>query len=97
MSAGNIFCGSATRENFLSNCHTRDRWRLKDTEIDIVGSDESRKHCLVAECKYRNEKTDLKTLRSLDAKTLQLPIDENAEIHRWLFSKSGFDDALLQL
>lgn len=71
------------------------RWWFKNVEIDIVGADASRRKCLVGECKYKNEKVGLRILRDLDAKAAQLPIADDAEIHRWLFSKSGFDDKLI--
>ncbi len=73
------------------------RWWNADSKIDIVGSDMPRKHCLVAECKYRKEKTGMKVLRSLQVKCERLPLSDNAVFHYWLFSRMGFDDALLEV
>lgn len=73
------------------------RWWAKNVEIDIVGTDHERRHCLVGECKYRNEKVTLKVLRSLQAKSAHLPVRDETVFDYWLFSRSGFDDALKAL
>ena len=73
------------------------RWWAKNVEIDIVGADHERRHCLVGECKYRNEKVTLKVLRSLQAKSAHLPVRDETVFDYWLFSRSGFDDALKAL
>lgn len=73
------------------------RWWEKNTEIDIVAADHERRHCLVGECKYRNEKVNLKVLRSLQAKCAHLPVHDDTVFHYWLFSRSGFDDSLKEL
>lgn len=73
------------------------RWWAKNVEIDIVGTDHERRHCLVGECKYRNEKVTLKVLRSLQAKCAHLPVRDETVFDYWLFSRSGFDDALKAL
>lgn len=73
------------------------RWWAKNVEIDIVGADHERRHCLVGECKYRNEKVTLKVLRSLQAKCAHLPVRDETVFDYWLFSRSGFDDALKAL
>lgn len=73
------------------------RWWEKNTEIDIVAADYERLHCLVGECKYRNEKVGLKVFRSLQAKCVHLPVHEDAVFHYWLFSRSGFEDSVKEL
>ena len=73
------------------------RWWEKNTEIDIVAADHERRHCLVGECKYRNEKVNLKVLRSLQAKCAYLPVHDDAVFHYWLFSRSGFEDSVKEL
>lgn len=73
------------------------RWWEKNTEIDIVAADQERRHCLVGECKYRNEKVNLKVLRSLQAKCAYLPVHDDAVFHYWLFSRSGFEDSVKEL
>ena len=73
------------------------RWWEKNTEIDIVAADHERRHCLVGECKYRNEKVNLKVLRSLQAKCVHLPVHDDAVFHYWLFSRSGFEDSVKEL
>ncbi len=76
---------------------TLGRWWRNGTEIDLVGADHERRHCLVAECKYRNQKVGIKVLRSLQAKCEQLPVAEDAVFHYWIFSRMGFDDVLLDM
>ena len=73
------------------------RWWEKNIEIDIVAADHERRHCLVGECKYRNEKVNLKVFRSLQAKCAHLPVHDDAVFHYWLFSRSGFDDSVKEL
>lgn len=70
------------------------RWWEKNTEIDIVAADHERRHCLVGECNYRNEKVNLKVFRSLQGKCAHLPVHDDTVFHYWLFSRSGFDDSL---
>lgn len=73
------------------------RWLDKNAEIDIVAADHERRHCLVGECKYRNEKVGLKVFRSLQAKCARLPVHDDAVFHYWLFSRSGFEDPVKAL
>ncbi len=73
------------------------RWWNKNTEIDIVAADHERRHCLAGVCKYRNEKVGLKVLRSLQTKCAQLPVHDDAFFHYWLFSRSGFEDSVVEL
>ena len=72
------------------------RWWRDGKEIDIVGADSERRHCLVGECKYRNEKVGMKVLRSLQAKCEDLPVAEDADFDYWIFSRKGFEDRLLE-
>lgn len=73
------------------------RWWHEGTEIDIVGADSERRHCIVGECKYRNEKVGIKVLRSLQVKCDQLPVAKDADFQYWIFSRMGFDENLLEL
>lgn len=73
------------------------RWWKNSTEIDLVGADHERQHCLAAECKYRNQKVGIKVLRSLQAKCDQLPVAGEAVFHYWIFSRMGFEDGLLDM
>ena len=72
------------------------RWWGKGEEIDIVGANASRRQCLAAECKYRGQKAGLKALRALQAKCRGLPVADDAAFHWWIFSRGGFEDALLE-
>ena len=72
------------------------RWWFRDSEIDIVGADKSRRICIAAECKYRSEPAGMKVLRALEKKCLLLPVHEEAEFHYWIFSRKGFDERLLE-
>lgn len=72
------------------------RWWHNDVEIDLVGADHDRRHCLAAECKYRREPSALKVFRSLQARLHRLPVAEGAVFHYWLFSRSGFQESLQQ-
>ncbi len=76
---------------------TLGRWWKNAEEIDLVGADRERRHCLAAECKYRNQKIDVKVLRSLQAKCRQLPVADDCIFHYWIFSRAGFDDVLLEV
>ena len=73
------------------------RWWHKSVEIDLVGPDAKGDNVLVAECKYRHQKTGISVLRALDKKCESLPIKKSVKVHRYLFSRSGFDDALTAL
>lgn len=70
------------------------RWWHKDKEIDLVGADYERENCLVAECKYTSSPVKLEVLDLLEAKISALPLRPRAIVHRWLFSRSGFDPRL---
>ena len=72
------------------------RWWGKGEEIDLAGADASRRQCLAAECNCRSQKAGLKVLRSLQAKCQGLPVAEDATFHWWIFSRGGFEDALLE-
>ncbi|MBQ9241235.1 MAG: hypothetical protein IJ164_07905 [Duodenibacillus sp.] len=74
---------------------TLGRWWRKGTEIDLVGADHERRHCLVGECKYHRQAIGLQTLRSLQAKCDQLPVADDAVLDFWIFSRMGFEHALL--
>lgn len=73
------------------------RWWYKSVEIDLAGVDAKGENVLVAECKYRQQKTGVSVLKALDKKCEALPIKPSAKVHRYLFSRSGFDDNLTEL
>ncbi len=64
----------------------------KQVEIDLIASDG--KDCLVCECKWRNEKTDMAVLTELKEKA---GIFNKKRGNTWfvLFTKSGFTDAVI--
>ena len=70
------------------------RWWSGDAEIDIVGADEARQNCIAAECRYQREAAGMKVLRSLQKKCALLPVADDAVFSLWIFSRSGFDEAL---
>ncbi len=70
------------------------RWWSGDAEVDIVGADEARQSCIAADCRYGQEPAGLKVLRSLQKKCVQLPVADEAVFSYWIFSRSGFDEAL---
>lgn len=77
---------------FAMNCG---RWWHKQEEIDIVAFDSANRY-VFGECKWRNEKVSVKILEDLKAKiNRNFSKAETAKI--FLFSKSGFDDRLIDL
>lgn len=68
------------------------RWWEKDREIDILGHD-LKGNYLFGECKWRNEKTGLKTLVALKDK-VSLSFPDAKEPCYILFSKSDFTQSL---
>lgn len=69
------------------------RWWNKQTEIDIVGYD-YQNNFIFGECKWRNEKVGIKTLRDLQNKSIELKTAK--EKYYILFSKAGFTDELIE-
>lgn len=69
------------------------RWWKKDCEIDIVAYD-VKDNFLFGECKWRNEKTNMKVLMDLKQKAagIDAEVKDKAYI---LFSKSGFSQELV--
>ena len=70
------------------------RWWSGDAEIDIVGADDARQSCIAADCIYRQDAAGMKELRLLQKKCAQLPVADDAVFSYWIFSRSGFDEAL---
>jgi AAA+ ATPase superfamily predicted ATPase len=74
-------------------------------EIDMVFSDESRKHFIFAECKWRNELKDTATLEGLIEKSNLLKHDYNNHVSTanwqdafyYLFSKAAFSKSCVSL
>ncbi|MFP4698491.1 MAG: ATP-binding protein [Eubacteriales bacterium] len=69
------------------------RWWDKDKEIDIIAFDIN-KNFLFGECKWRNEKTNIKVLQQLKKKVDYVKINYQKS-YFILFSKSGFTTELL--
>lgn len=65
-----------------------------EEEIDIVGINEKQNSVLLCECKFRNAKTDLSVLKSLQEKSFNFANYMNK--HFMLFSKSEFTSGLKQ-
>ncbi len=73
------------------------RWWDKEEEIDLVAIDGQEKRFIFAECKYRNQKTDLDVLTNLERKIKKVSWHKSYTIGKIiLFSKSGFTERLLQ-
>ena len=62
--------------------------RKSQAEIDIMG-EQDRESALFAECKWRNEKTDLDILETLIERSKLFPYKK---VHYYLFAKSGFTE-----
>ncbi|MDO4937279.1 MAG: DUF234 domain-containing protein [Sutterellaceae bacterium] len=72
-------------------------WCKEQTSIDLVGQDSKEENLLVADCNSGHLKTSFADLKALDKKCEALPIKNSVKVHRYLFSRSGFDDALVEL
>ena len=71
------------------------RWWYQEDEIDIIALDEGSDTILFGECKWRNSKTGLKTLKSLENKSESVrwhgeEINEDYAV----FSRKGFTEEL---
>lgn len=71
------------------------RWWLKDMEIDIMGL-ERRKPVFYAECKWQSRKMDTGDYKHLVSKLEKMDQGTNKP-YLYLFSKSGFEDGLVEL
>lgn len=71
------------------------RWWYKDTKIDIMGL-EKKKPVLYAECKWQNTKMGIGDYKHLLNKIDTMDLS-SIKPHIYLFSKSGFEDNLLEL
>ena len=69
-----------------------DSKKRQQAEIDIMGI-EDKETALFAECKWRNEKTDLQVLEKLTACS---ELFSYHNVHFYLFSKSGFTKGCLE-
>lgn len=76
---------------FAMNCG---RWWHKQEEIDLVAFDSENRY-VFGECKWRNEKITIRVLEQLQSKIARnFSKVEVAKI--FLFSKSGFDNSLIE-
>lgn len=74
------------------------RWWNGATEIDILGADRLRRQFILGECKFKSSAMTPADLRKLELKRAAITaISPDAEVHRWLFSRSGFSDDLLRM
>lgn len=67
----------------------------KEVQIDIVGTAAQGNEYIIGSCKYRNEKTGVKELELL--RRYASVFQKDAAFHYYMFSKSGFTTALLDL
>ena len=65
-----------------------------ETEIDVMAVDQLSKHYLLGECKYKASPFDLADFKTLESKWTKT---DEAECWFYLFSQSGFTDAVNQL
>lgn len=65
-----------------------------ETEIDVMAVDQQRRHYLFGECKYKTAQFDLADYKALEAKWNST---DNTECCFYLFSQSGFTDAVNNL
>ena len=63
--------------------------KTSSEEIDILATDTSEKNFIICECKFRNELFDISTFNALKKK-----IDLKGIVYYYLFSLSGFTDAV---
>lgn len=74
------------------------RWWNGAAEIDILGADRLRRQFILGECKFKSSAMTPADLRKLDLKRAAIAaIPPDAEVHRWLFSRSGFSDDLRRM
>lgn len=71
------------------------RWWDKNNEIDIVAFD-NQGNAILGECKWKNSKVSKNELFKLIEKSNHIDIKFN-NIYYFIFSKSGFDDELINL
>ena len=75
--------------------------REKEVQLDIVAlaskenNIQAGRQFLIGSCKYKNEKTDIEELNLIRAYT-SIFTNANDECFYYIFSKSGFTDALLE-
>ena len=74
------------------------RWWTRKEEIDVVAFDTKKKNILFGECKWTQQKVNVKTLKALQEKSKKVKWynDKRTEYYI-LFSKSGFTDELISL
>ena len=73
------------------------RWWDKEEEIDLVAINQQDQEFLFAECKYRNQPTDVDVLTNLERKIKKVSWHKPFAAARLIiFSKNGFTDRLLQ-
>lgn len=66
--------------------------KKREEKIDLIGVNNIEKRMILGECKYRNEKLSLETLKKLEERSSLLP--GHLQQHFILFSKSGFTDTV---
>ena len=66
-----------------------------ETEIDVMAIDRNANNYLIGECKYKNTAFDVPEYRKLASKFV--PHKKGAACHIYLFSKTGFTEAMLDL
>lgn len=74
--------------------NSQNKMRIDETEIDLLAISQDEKKILVGECKYKAEPFSYSEYHKTKIKLS--PQKEKAEFFYALFSKSGFDDKILQ-
>jgi len=74
------------------------RWWNKNTEIDLVGLDETTNAIMFVETKWTSQKVDLRVLKDLQKKSVEVKWGEASRTEYFvLISKSGFSDEVLEM
>ncbi|MCF8469035.1 MAG: DUF234 domain-containing protein [Sneathiella sp.] len=73
------------------------RWWDKNTEIDLLGIGEDKRHVVFGECKYTARPVDTDVYFQLLEKSHKVNLGKTGQKHYALFSQSGFSDALRNL
>ena len=76
----------------LRDVNSKKGLRIAETEIDLLGIGDNQ--YLVGECKFKN--SPFSYSEYLDTKSKLTPLKEKAEFYYALFSKSGFDEKLVE-
>ena len=86
------------RENRTGNLPFRfskmGRWWNKTDELDVLAFDRREENFLIGECKYKNSPFTFSDMTRMQEKFK--PQKADAKVYCWMFSKSGFAEAVLE-